>query len=480
MQEKSERLGKDTKASESIGVTTTGNSQSPIQGLGVGDVEMERTGVSDALAAIFSWKNYRVYLVTAWVFSAAITINSFFNLYFRAIGWDYTSIGAVVSITTTVSIMMRIMGGYVGDTVDRKYLAVLAMALGAVYFLLIGMFTEPWMVILALLVYASIDIAKGGSSAYILDNMPKEHSGFGLALFNAGRALGVVTLIFVNLLLPIYGFPDVFRIMSMAGGISLVICSVLRGVYLDNCPPKGERKNEVLWRDFLAENWRTIRVIAGVLPGAIIIISLDAFSDALFNFGALLYANEYLGVSISGISIMLSIILIVSVPLTLKVGRLSDRWGIRKVSLVIYSVMPLCMALLVIAPIYPTWAPQSWIDSANSFIDGLGVIYTTVFVAIVLKRVNDSLWWLVISVMIQKLLPHKDTAKFLAAFWYIVYIFMSIGPLVGGIIFTYVNQPTLFVLAFIINIIILISIYSKGLVNYEAATTTTTTTEQTS
>ncbi|MHA1770618.1 MAG: MFS transporter [Candidatus Thorarchaeota archaeon] len=431
--------------------------------LGARDIVMEDTGLSAALAAIFSWKNYRVYLATAWIFSAASTINSFFNLYVRAIGWDYTTIGAVISVTTSISILMRIAGGYIGDVVDRKRLAVLSMALGAIYFLIIGLFTDLWAIVIALFVYATIDIAKGGSSAYILDNIPREHSGLGLSLFTAGRVLGVVSLICVNLLLPLYGFPSTFRLVAVIGGITLVVSSGLRTVYLDPCPPKRDRRTERLWKDFLLENWRTIRTLLKILPGAIIIIALDAFSDSLFNFGALLYANEYLGISINSISIMLATVLLISVPLLLKIGRLSDRWGVRKTALIIYSVMPLCMGLLVIAPQYPIWAPQSWVDSANAFVDGLGVIYTTVFVAIVLKRINDTLWWLIVTVMIQKILPHKDTAKFLAAFWYIVYIFMSLGPLVGGYIFTYLDQPVLFLVTFVINIVILFVIYTRGL-----------------
>ncbi|MCF2137081.1 MAG: MFS transporter [Candidatus Thorarchaeota archaeon] len=465
MQDDSEQSTKDAKAGLTIEIVAPDISRSTGKEPGARDIVMEDIGVSAALAAIFSWKNYRVYLATAWIFSAASIINLFFTLYVRAIGWDYTTIGMVIAASTSVSILMRIAGGYIGDTVDRKKLAVFSMALGAMYFLILGLFTELWAIVIALFVYASIDIAKGGSSAYILDNIPREHSGLGLSLFTAGRVLGVVTLICVNLLLPFYGFPATFRLLAIIGGLSLVFSTGLRTAFLDPCPPTRNRRTERLWKDFLLENGRTIRTLLKLLPGAIIIITLDAFSDSLFNFGALLYANEYLGISINSISIMLATVLLISVPLLLKIGRLSDRWGIRKSALVIYSVMPLCMGLLVIAPQYPIWAPQSWIDSANAFIDGLGVIYTTVFLAIVLKRINDGLWWLIVTILIQKNLPHKDTAKFLAAFWYIVYIFMSLGPLLGGYIFTYLNQPILFLVTFIINITILVVIYTRGLIN---------------
>ncbi len=434
----------------------------------LGASQVTEGNVSSALASIFSWRNYRIYLVTAWMFSAASVINSFFNLYVRAIGWDFTAIGSVIAVTSTMALGMRITGGYVGDVVDRKMLSVIAMGLAAIYFLLMGLFADPIMIILALFTYSTIDIAKGGSSAYILDNTPKEHSGLALALFNAGRAFGVFTLIVFNLILPIYGFPESFRIISIIAGIILTLCTLLRQAYLDPSPPKENQRDKALWRDFLSENWRAVRTMVKVLPGALIVITLDGFSDSLFNFGALLYANEYLNISINSIGIMLTINLIVSVPLLLKVGRLSDRWGVRKSSIIVYSMMPLCMILLVLAPQIPLWAPQYVVDGANALIDGLGVVFTTAFVAIVMKRINDSLWWLIVTTMIQKNLPHKDTSKFLAAFWYIVYLAMAIGPMFGGLVFTYLDQPVLFMIAFLINVVILYTLLTRGLISDKA------------
>ncbi len=423
---------------------------------------MEHSNVVTALSEIFSWKNYSVYLITAWVFAAFTTINSFFNLYLRAIGWSYTLIGAVAAITATVAAACRLIGGYVGDVVNRKSLAVIAMAFASGYFILIGLFTDLPMVVAALMTWALIDLGKGGSSAYILDNIPREHSGFALSLFRAGQVFGVAVLVAFNLMVPVYGFPMSFRVVAIAAGVALVVCSMVRLILLEPSRMAERSRERTLLRDFLSENIRAARLLVRVIPGALLIVIIDGFSDALFNFGALLYANEYLGVSINGIGVMLAVTLLVSVPLLLKTGRVADRLGVRRAGLMIYSIMPVCTGLLFFAPVVPIWGTPAMIAAADALAQGLGALFTTAFIAIVLKRVNDALWWLIITAMIRRSLPQTDTSKFLAVFWFIVYVFSSIGPFVAGLIFTYISQPALFALIFLLNIFILVSIGTNG------------------
>jgi cyanate permease len=126
--------------------------------------------------------------------------------------------------------------------------------------------------------------------------------------------------------------------------------------------------------------------------------------------------------------------------------------------------MPLCALLLLIAPIFPYWVPEFVRNQADSVFNGLGAIFSTPFVALVLKSVNDSVWYLLLLTIIQKNLPRRDTAKILSVFWFIVYLLSSIGPFVGGFIFQYFYQGYLFVVVFVLNLIILGWIATRGLV----------------
>ena len=159
---------------------------------------------------------------------------------------------------------------------------------------------------------------------------------------------------------------------------------------------------------------------------------------------------------------MLIITLLVSVPLLLKVGRVSDKWGVKKAALVVYAIMPICAALLIIAPAFPSWAPQSFVDAADSIFEGLGVVFTTPFLGIFVKSINDTLWYLVLLTLIQKKLPRENTSKILAAFWFVVYTCISLGPLLAGIIYQYSEPSILFTIVLALNLLILGGIARYG------------------
>ena len=432
------------------------------------DPEEEKPGWRQSLRDIFSWRNYTVYLLTAWTFNAMAALWPFFNLYLRTLQWDFMTIGAALSAVAMVSVFARLIGGYVGDVIDRKKLAVVAMLMTAVYFLIIGLFTDFSFVFIGLIILGMNDVAKGGASAYIMDNIPSKHSGLALSLFMVGRSLGTVTILVFLIIEPILGFAETFRHLYLLTGIFLLICAAARAYYLDPSPQKGRVEGTPLWKDFVTENRQAIGILVRMMPGVLVVVIIDSLSDSLFEFGALIYTNEILGVSYQGIAIMMFVYLVILTPLLLKTGRMSDTTGARRAALTVYIFMPICAGLLLIAPIFPQWAPEWMIVAADARMEGLGVIFTTPFLAIVIKMVNDILWYTILLALIRKRIPRKDTAKILAMFWAVVYLCQSIGPLIGGIIFTYAEQSYLFVIVLGLNFLILGALARNGLVSDEA------------
>ena len=420
----------------------------------------------EALAVIFSWKSYTVFLSTAWIFYAFDTLMIFYNLYLRELGWSFVLIGALSGINMIISASSRIIGGYIGDVVDRKMLATVSMLLISSFFLITALFVHPVILTFALLVYSSLNLVKSGSSAYIMDNVPREHSGLALSLFSAGKVVGVGALLVFNVLVATIGFGEGFRLIALVGGLCLLGSTIVRGYWLSPSPPVARSRSTTLLRDFLHENWTAFKLLVMTLPGAIIIVLLDAISDGIFRFGALLYANEFLGVSIPGIGTIMIVTLLISVPLLFKVGRLADTKGLKQTALFVYSLMPLSTILILVAPFVPVWAPPSVISSAESIMPGLGAIFTTVFLGIVLKYVNDGLWWLLLMVLIRKSLPSAGTSKFLSIFWFFVMALAAIGPFVGGVIFSLGSPHLLFVASLILNGIIIFSIARNGLTRH--------------
>ncbi len=418
------------------------------------EAQEENIGIRASLSAVFSWSNFRIYLATAWIFNAFAFLGSFFNLYLWSIVPNMIFIGTIATITSAIGTTARLFGGYVGDTVNRKTLAVLSMFILAIYYLMIGLFMDPLLIFVALTICASVEITKGGSTAYIMDNIPREHSGFALSLFTAGRALSIITLTVFGILYPILGF-EAFRQLHLVGGILLLASTILRAAYLESSPQQGREAGTKLWKSFVDDNKRALSTLLAIIPGMIIVCIFDSISDSFFKLGALIYIFVELDIEVPSMVIMIIATLIIQVPLILKVGRLVDRKGVKSTALMVYAIMPISAVLLIIAYWVPDWAPLSFSMTANSIIPGLGVIFKTAFLAVVLKYVNDTLWYTIVLVLIRKRLPSKDTAKILSMFWFIVWISSSLGPIVGGLISEATSIMSLFVMVFILNIIIL-------------------------
>jgi len=429
------------------------------------EIKEESPSLMESLRTIFSWRNYSVYLATSWVFTAFSFMGSFFNLYLlEELDWEYVVIGTVLSFISAISAMSRLIGGYVGDVSNRKHLSVVAMFMMAVYNLIMGIFIEFTWILIALLFLSTMDVFSGGSTAFIMDNIPKKHSGLGISFFSAGRVLGFITLGALVVITPLMGFGPALRIMFFIGGLFLVGSTIARAVLLEGTPPETNREGVPLFRSFIQENKRAANLLFTAAPGMIAIVVLDSLSDSLFRFGSYIYIYEAVGIEIQGLILMTMVTIIISVPMLLGTGRLSDKRGERKTALIIYSIMPISALLLVVSPILPYWAPESFINQAESVFIGLGVIFSTPFLAMVLKSVNDAVWYLLLLTIIQKNLPRRDTSKILSVFWFIVFMFASIGPYVGGFVFQNFYQGDLFIVVFLLNIIILGWIATKGIV----------------
>ncbi|MGY5859182.1 MAG: MFS transporter [Candidatus Thorarchaeota archaeon] len=421
------------------------------------EVQSNNLGIRSSLKAVFAWKNYRVYLATAWIFNGFTYLASFFNLYLWSILQSLVVIGAIGTISAAIATIARFFGGYVGDTVNRKTLSVVSMLLMATYYLIVGLFADPLLIFVAITIYAATEITKGGSTAYIMDNIPRAHSGFALSLFTAGRSLSIITLAIFGILFPVLGF-TVFRHLHLIGAILIFVSTVIRAKYLETSPQVKRAEGSKLLRSFIEDNRRALGILLSLIPGMIIVCIFDSISDSFFKLGALIYMYEDLAIDVPSMVVMFITTIIIQVPLILKVGRLTDRRGVKSTALMVYSIMPISAVLLILAYWIPDWAPLSFGIAANSIIPGLGVIFKTSFLAVTMKYVNDTLWYTIVLVLIRKRLPSKDTSKILSLFWFIVWMSSSLGPYIGGLISEATSIMSLFVMVFFLNIIILVAI----------------------
>ena len=425
---------------------------------GEGETTVPEQDLRNSLRIIFANRNYTVLITTSWIFSTFTFLGSYFILYLRALGWEVIVIGVVLSVTTGISAFVRMVGGYYGDTANRKRIAVGAQLVYAIYYIAIGIFADFWLVIAAILLLSIQDLFRSGSSAFFMENVPKEHGGLALSLFTAGRGFSIISLVLFGFLQPVLGFPETFRLLYFIAGLFLLISSTARAYLLTPTTVVKEESRKTILTDFLHQNRKAAGLLVAAIPGLLTVAIIDTISDSFFKTVALIYANEVLEIDLAGINLILIFQLLLIVPLVLKLGRISDRSGIKRAALIVYSVMPISAGMLFIAPYFPNVAPLDLVLAADSISPGLGVIFTTPFIAIVMKYVNDTLWWALIIILIRKRLPKTDTSKILSIFRVIVYIMSAIGPAIAGAIYTYLNPQSTFLVVFFLNILILAAI----------------------
>lgn len=434
-------------------------------------VEAEQ-GVFHSLRIIFTNRNYAVFLVTGWMFNCYNHFSSYLNLYLKVIGWNLITIGVVMSIVSAFSSIARLVGGYIGDVANRKGIAVAAYLILGIYYVYVGLFVDFWLIFIGLMIYSVHDLFRSGSSSYIMENVPKDHSGFALSLFTAGRVFSVFGLLLFGFLEPILGFPEAFRFIYFITGLSLIIASVIRAIFLESPKREIQGNDKTNLSNFVSENVRAVKLLLLAIPGLMFVVVLDTLSDSFFSFAALIYTYEELSVDIAGINVILLSQLVISFPLLLKMGRVSDRKGVKKAAVIVYSIMPVSAAFIFIAPVIPSIVPSSVASSMESFIPGIGIFFSTPFIAIVMKYVNDALWWTLIIILIRKRLPKTDTSKILSIFWVTVYVFSSIGPAIASVIYTFMTPPILFLTIIILNLVILVAIVKGPFGNDSKATDT--------
>jgi hypothetical protein len=200
-----------------------------------------------------------------------------------------------------------------------------------------------------------------------------------------------------------------------------------------------------------------------VFPVFVLIIGIDAFSDAFYRFGSLYFVNETLAFTVEEINLMILVTLVFSVPLTLWLGRIFDKRGGRGVTIAVYSFMPLAVGLLILAQQIPYIAPAEWLTVTDSLFPGLSVIFSLAFIATAMKTINDTLWFSILGTYILKSLPRPDLGKMLSLTMVVVMLFISLGPIPAGIMYDLWQGLPLLYTVIILNGFILFVLITKSI-----------------
>lgn len=429
-----------------------------------GDSEVSSSW-AQAVRETISNKNFSIFLLTSWIYSSVQVVNRYFPIYLREINVTYVFVGLLVAILAGVQLLGEFTSGYLADNYDRRKLAALTMAINAVAYFILAFARSVWLVAIAFVVFGISSFPGKGGTAYILEQIDRRHGGVAVSLFTLGTVFGLIPLYFVGILLNMgIIFEEAMRTMFLFSAMAYVVCALVRIVWLDSTKShvRIKAKGGIL-RDFLSENIRGIKLLFRVFPVFIAIMCLDALSDTFYGFSSLYFVNETLSFGIADINLMLILTLLFSIPLTLIVGRVFDKHGGRRLTIVVYSIMPVAIGLLIVAQTVDYIAPQTWLDAADAILPGLRVIFSLAFIATAMKSINDVLWFSVIDTYIQKSLPRQDLGKMLSLTAVFILAFVTFGNVPAGIIYETFQGVPLLLMAFCINFVILYLLATRSI-----------------
>ena len=428
--------------------------------------EKPKKGFFGSLKSVLTYGSYSVYLITAWILGVfGIIMQSYLMLFLRdylefylpEIGLVYVTIGFILLGYMAVELVARFFGGYIGDNYNRKWLSVFTMFFAGIAMFILAFSAGLLGLIVGSLLIAGSSIFASGSTSYIYEQIEPEHSGLAMGIFQTSSGFGLIGLGIVTWLLAI-GVPFVItiQIVFYLGFLCYMAAAVIRAVFLAEPTPIVRKKQETnKARDFLKQNANALKLLWVILPVFTAVLILDALSDGFYRFVSTFYLNEALGFSIGEISIMLIVVLAFSIPLSVWVGSFFDKRGSRRAIIIVYSVMPITLILLILAPLFPYWLPPTIVAQLVSIYPILEPLVSTAFIAIAMKNINDILWWTLILTYLRKALPRSETAKMLSIFFIVVFFAFLVTPIPSGILYTFFGALPVLVVALILNFIIL-------------------------
>ncbi len=414
---------------------------------------------------LLSNRNWSIFLSTVWIYSSMVVVYEYFTLYFRDVGISYIMTGALFSFMFAINVVGNFISGYLVDNYDRRKLSVITMITPGIFFLTVSLTTDVFIIALAILIGGIGSLTTGAGEAYQMQQVDREFSGVAQSMFRLGTSLGIIPLYFFALMLDLgMSFVMLMQVTLFIAAILQFICAIIRATGLEQLPlPKRKTQSDDLLKDFISENIRGLRLLVRVFPIFIVVICIDALSDSFYSFSKNYFVNETLEFGYAEINLMILITLAFSVPLALAVGRVFDKRGGQGLTLAVYCLMPVSIFLLILSQNIRYIAPTTWVNSLNSIYPGLSVVFSLAFIATAIKSVNDILWAMILSSYIQRSMPRSDFGKMLALSSVLVSIFVALGPIPAGIIYTNWQGLPLLVIILILNAVLLCILATKSL-----------------
>ncbi|MDH4212657.1 MAG: MFS transporter [Candidatus Thorarchaeota archaeon] len=419
---------------------------------------------SHSVRSLMANKNFRVFIITNWIMASLNVVWNFLSLFLRDLGIPYLILGILFSSMTIVTLIGTLVASYLADNYNRRNLAIITMVINGIGFLILSFADRIEIVAMGLLTLATSNFTGQGGTAYIYQVIDRKYGGVAVSLFTLGALFGLGPLLAMGIMFNNgWAFIQIMRTIFFIGAVGFLATTIIRLIWLESTPIPERDRNASIIRDFISESKRGLKLLIRVFPIFVAVMMIDALSDNMYGFSSLFYVNETLEFNIGQIFLMMLITLALSVPLTLLLGRSFDKKGGKRITIAVYSVMPLALGLLIIAQYVKYVAPVEWVATLDSIYPGLGVILSLAFIATAMKSTNDNLWATTMGAYIQKSLPRADLGKMLGLSTLLVLLVGTIAPIFSGFIYTYYEGIPLILGAIILNFVILGILATKSI-----------------
>jgi len=232
--------------------------------------------------------------------------------------------GAITSAYFLCYVAMQIPAGMWGDRYGLKRILVFMYLLAGIGMLLTGLMASSYLTLLVFVALHGIGAGAYYPAAYgtTLNTVPPETKGLSTAIINSGMSLGLALgLISAG---PIYNYTHNWRMPFLVLAVPTILMALVYQLVLkDIRPPKGE---QVPFSEILKD--KNLMLI-----NCAIFCSLYGFWTVV-TWGPTFFQTERgLTLTISGL--YTAIVAVAAIPAALTIGRSSDRYGRKKLSLIL-------------------------------------------------------------------------------------------------------------------------------------------------
>jgi MFS family permease len=375
-------------------------------------------------------------MMTSWsvmTFAGAIP-NTYYSLFVLGLGGTPFIIGFIEFISFLALASVQFPGGYLADKHGRKNLIV-TLTFGMAFANLFCVLAPSWHFVL--LGYLLQNVFLGSLvprlQAILADSLPSEKRGLGFSMIMfVNNAAAIFSPIVAGFLYLQYGLVLGVRIAYSITVVSFLIAAVVRikltetlevnngefslsGVFKEY--PKAVKEGLGVWRK---------------LPRSMLFLFLtwaaSSFVCVMFIPYQVVYATHVLHIDEFNWAFVMMWYAASMVVLALPSGKLTDKIGRKKpafVSWVLFALFPL---LFLAGGLYMMFAAYLFFGASN------------------------ALWAAAYQALEADLVPQELRGKEAGCSYFIVFVLMSIGGLVGGFLYQSVSPMLPFALAFVVTI----------------------------